>query len=122
MSQLSHLLSGQVSIFSQNFPVYCARCRYEDHVNNSAYTNSVAKLALQGAVDCDKTLGYPPASYSKWQQAEAAIPIPFNASNGVHPEYDGYNGNVLPPQPLRRVIVSRDVLPCVQALKSSRRM
>jgi protein-glucosylgalactosylhydroxylysine glucosidase len=65
---------------------------YEDHVNNSAYTNAVARLALLAAVDADRTLGMPPASYSKWLEASSLITIPFNATLGIHPEFDNYTG------------------------------
>lgn len=76
--------------FGNSVRVYVAR--YQDHVNNSAYTNAVARLALLAAVDADRTLGMPPASYSKWLSAASMIQIPFNATSGIHPEYDGYNG------------------------------
>jgi protein-glucosylgalactosylhydroxylysine glucosidase len=68
---------------------------YEDHVNNSAYTNAVARLALLAAVDADRTLGMPPASYSKWLEASSLITIPFNATLGIHPEFDNYTGMCL---------------------------
>jgi trehalose/maltose hydrolase-like predicted phosphorylase len=36
---------------------------YQDHVNNSVYTNAVAQLALLAAVNADRTLGMPPARF-----------------------------------------------------------
>lgn len=68
---------------------------YADNVNNSAYTNSVAKIALNAAAAAAVILGKPPSVWQPWLDASAALSVPFNASvpgypGGVHPEYDGY--------------------------------
>jgi protein-glucosylgalactosylhydroxylysine glucosidase len=73
---------------------------YADHVNNSAYTNAVAKLALNAAAAAARVLGRPPSEYSRWLDASAGLSVPFNATappgagmdpaGGWHPEYDSY--------------------------------
>ena len=69
---------------------------YADHVNNSAYTNSVAIYSLQYAAAVAALLGEPPSSYSPWIDAASRIVIPFDSVKQYHPEYDGYtNGTVV---------------------------
>ena len=69
---------------------------YADHVNNSAYTNSVAIYSLQYAAAAAALLGEPPSSYAPWIDAASRIVIPFDSVNQYHPEYDGYkNGTVI---------------------------
>ena len=69
---------------------------YADHVNNSAYTNSVAIYSLQYAAAAATLLGEPPSSYAPWIDAASRIVIPFDSVNQYHPEYDGYkNGTVI---------------------------
>jgi len=69
---------------------------YADHVNNSAYTNSVAIYSLQYAAAAAAFLGEPPSSYAPWIDAASRIVIPFDSVNQYHPEYDGYkNGTVI---------------------------
>ena len=63
---------------------------YADHVNNSAYTNAGAILSLQYAAAVGELLGKPPAALAAWRDAASRIVVPFNATSGVHPEYDGY--------------------------------
>ena len=90
---------------------------YQDHVNNSAYTNSArgakrrkrgalwlntptsvallllavgAIATLQYAAAIAQLLGQPPAIYEPWLDAAGRIVIPFNSTGAYHPEYDGY--------------------------------
>ena len=63
---------------------------YADHVNNSAFTNAVAKLTLRHAVDAAALLGVANASVAAWRDADARLSVPYNASAAWHPEYDGY--------------------------------
>lgn len=55
-------------------------------VNNSAYTNTIAKLNLQFAYEV-----LPNAS-ERWKTIAENMYIPFDVTNAFHPEYDGYNG------------------------------
>ena len=69
----------------------------EDHhgVDNSAYTNAAAALAIRHAIDAAKIIGQPP--HAKWAEVArgVAATIPFDAANQRHPEYDGYRGEVI---------------------------
>ena len=68
---------------------------YADHVNNSAFTNAVAKLALRQAAKAAAVLGVDAANVSAWLAGDAALSLPFNASAQFHPEYDGYEPGTL---------------------------
>ena len=55
-------------------------------VNNSAYTNTIAKMNLKFAYEV-----LPNASES-WKAIAENIYIPFDVTNNYHPEYEGYRG------------------------------
>lgn len=55
-------------------------------VNNSAYTNTIAKMNLEFAYEV-----LPNASDS-WKTISENMYIPFDVTNNYHPEYDGYRG------------------------------
>ena len=55
-------------------------------VNNSAYTNMIAKMNLEFAYQV-----LPNASES-WKTIAQNMFIPFDSTNNYHPEYEGYNG------------------------------
>lgn len=55
-------------------------------VNNSAYTNTIAKMNLEFAYQV-----LPNASES-WNTIAQNMFIPFDSTNNYHPEYEGYNG------------------------------
>lgn len=55
-------------------------------VNNSAYTNMIAKLNLEFAHEV-----LPNAS-ENWKTIAQNMYIPFDSTNDYHPEYDGYQG------------------------------
>lgn len=59
---------------------------YAAVVNNSAYTNTIAKLNLEFAYQV-----LPNASKS-WKTIAQNMFIPFDSTNNYHPEYEGYNG------------------------------
>ncbi|XP_034032237.1 protein-glucosylgalactosylhydroxylysine glucosidase isoform X2 [Thalassophryne amazonica] len=61
---------------------------YHNSVNNSVYTNTVAKLSLQFAEELADLLQYP--APKEWQEVAAHIKIPFDDEAQYHPEYDGY--------------------------------
>ncbi|XP_013981556.1 protein-glucosylgalactosylhydroxylysine glucosidase isoform X1 [Salmo salar] len=61
---------------------------YYYNVNNSVYTNTVAKFSLEFAVELAALLKYP--APQEWQQVADKIKIPFDQKQKYHPEYDGY--------------------------------
>uniref|UniRef100_UPI003AAA9432 protein-glucosylgalactosylhydroxylysine glucosidase isoform X1 n=2 Tax=Centroberyx gerrardi TaxID=166262 RepID=UPI003AAA9432 len=61
---------------------------YYYNVNNSVYTNTVAKFSLQFAVELADLLQYP--APKEWQEVAEQIKIPFDEESKYHPEYDGY--------------------------------
>ncbi|KAM6960750.1 protein-glucosylgalactosylhydroxylysine glucosidase [Aplochiton taeniatus] len=61
---------------------------YYYNVNNSVYTNTVAKFSLEFAVELAALLNYP--APKEWQQVAEQIKIPFDPEFKYHPEYDGY--------------------------------
>ncbi|XP_062318449.1 protein-glucosylgalactosylhydroxylysine glucosidase isoform X1 [Osmerus eperlanus] len=61
---------------------------YYYDVNNSVYTNTVAKFSLQFAVELAGLLNYP--APPEWQQIADRIKIPFDPEIKYHPEFDGY--------------------------------
>lgn len=69
---------------------------YVDNVNDSVFTNYGAKLALSIALNSGGIVGgldVNDAAY--YEQLFSAIVMLFNDSLGVHPEYDGYSGDVV---------------------------
>ena len=64
---------------------------YADHVNNSAFTNAVARLSLEYAVEAAKLLGQPQSTFEQWEKAAPLLNPPFDPTLMYHPEYDGYN-------------------------------
>ncbi|KAM4619384.1 protein-glucosylgalactosylhydroxylysine glucosidase isoform 2-T4 [Polymixia lowei] len=61
---------------------------YYYNVNNSVYTNTVAKFSLQFAVELAELLQYP--APEEWHEVAERIKIPFDQESKYHPEYDGY--------------------------------
>uniref|UniRef100_A0A6Q2Y5Y2 Protein-glucosylgalactosylhydroxylysine glucosidase n=1 Tax=Esox lucius TaxID=8010 RepID=A0A6Q2Y5Y2_ESOLU len=61
---------------------------YYHNVNNSVYTNTVAKISLAFAVELASLLNYP--APKEWKQIADKIKIPFDQEHNYHPEYDGY--------------------------------
>lgn len=61
---------------------------YYYNVNNSVYTNTVAKLSLEFAVELAELLQHPVPA--EWQQVAEHIKIPFDDESQYHPEFDGY--------------------------------
>lgn len=60
---------------------------YHSNVNNSAFTNAVAKRNLEFAL---KVVSSAPA---RWKDIAQRLRIPFDTSLRYHPEYDGYRLN-----------------------------
>ncbi|XP_076847033.1 protein-glucosylgalactosylhydroxylysine glucosidase [Brachyhypopomus gauderio] len=61
---------------------------YYYNVDNSVYTNSVAKYSLLFAVELAKLLQHP--APSEWQDVADKLKIPFDPELKYHPEFDGY--------------------------------
>ncbi|XP_056138113.1 protein-glucosylgalactosylhydroxylysine glucosidase [Lampris incognitus] len=61
---------------------------YYYNVNDSVYTNAVAKLSLQFAVELADLIQYP--APKEWIEVAEKIIIPFDKELKYHPEYDGY--------------------------------
>ncbi|XP_018618768.1 protein-glucosylgalactosylhydroxylysine glucosidase isoform X2 [Scleropages formosus] len=61
---------------------------YYSNVDNSVYTNAVAKCSLQFAVELAERLSHtaPP----EWQRIADNLKIPFDSDANYHPEFDGY--------------------------------
>jgi trehalose/maltose hydrolase-like predicted phosphorylase len=60
---------------------------YHAGVNNSAFTNAVAKISLQNAAKVANLSGSTPDLYSYYAEH---IYIPYDEELRFHPEYDGY--------------------------------
>lgn len=65
---------------------------YADHVSDSAYTNAVAKLSLELAGKAAAVLNEAPKA--TWAKVQQALVVPFDTQLGIHPEYEGYKGQV----------------------------
>uniref|UniRef100_A0A8C5FN89 Protein-glucosylgalactosylhydroxylysine glucosidase n=1 Tax=Gadus morhua TaxID=8049 RepID=A0A8C5FN89_GADMO len=57
-------------------------------INDSVYTNTVAKSSLQFAVELASLLQHP--APQEWQKVADHMKIPFDQKEKYHPEYDGY--------------------------------
>ncbi|XP_029378965.1 protein-glucosylgalactosylhydroxylysine glucosidase [Echeneis naucrates] len=64
---------------------------YYYNVNNSVYTNTVAKFSLQFAVELADILQHP--APKEWKDVAEHIKIPFDQESQYHPEFDGYIKN-----------------------------
>uniref|UniRef100_A0A7N4NLT1 Protein-glucosylgalactosylhydroxylysine glucosidase n=1 Tax=Sarcophilus harrisii TaxID=9305 RepID=A0A7N4NLT1_SARHA len=61
---------------------------YHTGVNNSVYTNVVARTSLQFAADLARDLGRPVPEL--WATIAEKIKVPFDPERNYHPEFDGY--------------------------------
>lgn len=61
---------------------------YYYNINNSVYTNTVAKFSLQFAVELADLLQHP--APKEWQEVSEHLKIPFDQESQYHPEFDGY--------------------------------
>ncbi|XP_036962943.1 protein-glucosylgalactosylhydroxylysine glucosidase isoform X1 [Acanthopagrus latus] len=61
---------------------------YYYNVNNSVFTNTVAKFSLQFAVELAALLQHP--APTEWQEVADGLKIPFDQESQYHPEFDGY--------------------------------
>ncbi|KAF5908280.1 Protein-glucosylgalactosylhydroxylysine glucosidase, partial [Clarias magur] len=61
---------------------------YNNNVNNSVYTNTIAKYSLQFAVHLARLLQHP--APTEWQEVADKIKIPYDPGLKYHPEFEGY--------------------------------
>eukprot|EP00771_Trimastix_marina_P001345 gnl/Trimastix_PCT/2411.p1 GENE.gnl/Trimastix_PCT/2411~~gnl/Trimastix_PCT/2411.p1 ORF type:complete len:755 (+),score=209.85 gnl/Trimastix_PCT/2411:57-2267(+) len=79
---------------------YCIRGvippdEYAVDVDNSAFTNAAAQIALRFASEAARTLGHPRRRWENWAQIAEQMFIPFDARRNIHPEYEGYRGQLI---------------------------
>ena len=60
------------------------------NVNNSVYTNVIAKIAMQAPYKICNFLGLPKDQYKPLKDKADKIYVPFDRPNLYHPEFDGY--------------------------------
>lgn len=71
--------------------VVCAD-EYAEHVNNDAFTNASVRKTLHIAVRAAEILDVPAAP--EWSHVADRMYVPYDAANGRHLEYDGFDGRV----------------------------
>ncbi|NXW67066.1 PGGHG glucosidase, partial [Hirundo rustica] len=72
---------------------------YHSQVDNSAYTNAVARRSLNFAADMARDLLLPVPE--EWEDRARKIKVPFDEERKYHPEYDGYS----PGEPVKQADV-----------------
>ncbi|NXP94211.1 PGGHG glucosidase, partial [Passerina amoena] len=72
---------------------------YHSHVDNSAYTNAVARRSLNFAAVLARDLLLPVPE--EWEDRARKIKVPFDEERKYHPEYDGYS----PGEPVKQADV-----------------
>ncbi|NXQ18088.1 PGGHG glucosidase, partial [Peucedramus taeniatus] len=72
---------------------------YHSQVDNSAYTNAVARRSLNFATDMARDLLFPVPE--EWEDRARKIKVPFDEERKYHPEYDGYS----PGEPVKQADV-----------------
>jgi hypothetical protein len=68
---------------------------YVDHVNDSVYSNFVAAQALRYYVSAVSLLNITCEACNKYSQLANDLAILVDETQGIHPEYQGYPGNVV---------------------------
>ncbi|XP_066176703.1 protein-glucosylgalactosylhydroxylysine glucosidase [Sylvia atricapilla] len=72
---------------------------YHSQVDNSAYTNAMARRSLNFATDMARDLLLPVPE--EWEDHARKIKVPFDEERKYHPEYDGYT----PGEPVKQADV-----------------
>lgn len=62
-------------------------------VNNSVYTNYIARTALEWAYEAAQRCREPVNPL--WKTVARGLVLPFDSTNQIHLEYDGYNGTMI---------------------------
>jgi trehalose/maltose hydrolase-like predicted phosphorylase len=70
---------------------------YHVNVNNSIYTNVVAQISLDFAIEIANKFheDIPPSELTKWKTIADNLYMPYDPVMGIHPEYEGYNGEII---------------------------
>jgi protein-glucosylgalactosylhydroxylysine glucosidase len=63
---------------------------YEDHVNDSVYTNAGARMTLEYAVAIAQQLNLSSAEWGQWAAAAPNFVMEWNSTFQFHPEFAGY--------------------------------
>jgi len=63
---------------------------YAENVDNSVYTNLIAKFSLEFAINAGNVIGRRTPEH--WMEIKNNLKILFNQEQQYHPEYDGYKG------------------------------
>jgi trehalose/maltose hydrolase-like predicted phosphorylase len=66
---------------------------YHDNVNNNATTNAGAQASLRIAVQAAEILGQ--QADPVWSKVADGLKIPVNTEKNIHPQHEGYNGQVV---------------------------
>jgi trehalose/maltose hydrolase-like predicted phosphorylase len=66
---------------------------YHDNVNNSATTNAGAQASLRIATRAAGILGR--TADPAWSKVADGLKIPVDTKTGIHPEFEGYNGQTV---------------------------
>lgn len=89
---LAEFWSSRVTYDKENndYVINAVMCpdEYHSNVNNSVFTNAVAKRNLEFA------FAVVPSAPAIWSEIAQRMRIPFNTSLQYHPEYDGYKLDV----------------------------
>jgi trehalose/maltose hydrolase-like predicted phosphorylase len=62
-------------------------------VNDEVYTNVAAKTTLEDATQAAQALGI--SAPASWSQIAAGIVVPVDSTLGIHPEFSGYQGQLV---------------------------
>jgi trehalose/maltose hydrolase-like predicted phosphorylase len=89
VSRVEKLANGMYGILGVTGPD-----EYHVNIDNSVYTNVVAKMAIESALSIAAELNITSQipSWSQWQSVAANMYIPFDFTKQIHLEYDGYAG------------------------------
>ncbi|RYG62688.1 glycoside hydrolase family 65 protein, partial [archaeon] len=68
---------------------------YVDHVDDSVYTNFVARLALQATIQAAAVLNTTCDRCATYQSVAEGLVLLFDEDLQIHPEYAGYPGNLV---------------------------
>jgi len=68
---------------------------YAVGVNDSVYTNIIAKMALEWAIEAAEIVGDNTIPLNQWQSIVDNMVVLFDETNQRHPEYLGYNGQTV---------------------------
>ncbi|HWH20179.1 MAG TPA: glycosyl hydrolase family 65 protein [Solirubrobacterales bacterium] len=63
------------------------------NVSDEAYTNVAAKTVLEDATSAAKIVGA--SAPPRWSTIAAGLVVPFDRKLGIHPEFDGYGGQLV---------------------------